>query len=654
MIRQFALPNPGSSSRLPHIAAFVASLELALLLLEWLFHVVQAGKAAAFLKLWIGFLGLVLVVLLVLVSLRWFRRHVMWSVRNHLIVTYLFISGVPIFLLLAIGFISDNYLAKEFAAFLTISQIESKLEQLQSVNSFEANRREIHSPVSCSSKTPEPSNSTLQGLSIQVCPNPLRPMWLKDGFRGLVLDGKRIYLRTANIVDTGHEQLMVASSLPLDQELFSSIATGLGPVVLYLNGRRYFDISTESLPGPKGFWDKEFRYFSTIQVRDWDTGKAEAPDAFVLWGTTRISVLYSRLSNPAMGDFGRVVAILIASLIVLLCIFVAAAWLIGLRLTRTITSSVANLHQATECVNLGDFTHRIEIREQGQLASLQTAFNSMIESVQRLMAEQKEKERLQGELEIAYEVQTQLLPQGVLGTKTLELYGTCRPARVVSGDYYDFLTHTPGQVGIAIGDISGKGVSAALLMATVHSAIRAYEQEQLAAVGPLQVVPRGGAANVISRRSPARTLSLLNRHLYRSTQSAKYATLFLGFYDDTSCRLTYSNAGHLPPVILRKDGSTRRLDAGGTVVGLFEDREYKEEATLLDAGDLFIAFSDGLTEPENGGAEFGEQRLMGIIASCRDLSLKQISEYALTAVQKWIGPSEQPDDITLVLARRLI
>jgi sigma-B regulation protein RsbU (phosphoserine phosphatase) len=148
-------------------------------------------------------------------------------------------------------------------------------------------------------------------------------------------------------------------------------------------------------------------------------------------------------------------------------------------------------------------------------------------------------------------------------------------------------------------------------------------------------------------------LWLLNRHLFQSTQPEKYATLFLGFYDDIKHRLTYSNGGHLPPIVLSRDGSVRRLETGGTVVGLFPDCEYEEETVELYPGDIFIAFSDGMTEPENEFGEFGEARLIETIAAYRHLPLSRITEHAISAVQDWIGSTEQPDDITLVLARRI-
>jgi phosphoserine phosphatase RsbU/P len=319
---------------------------------------------------------------------------------------------------------------------------------------------------------------------------------------------------------------------------------------------------------------------------------------------------------------------------------------------------VANLYKATQHINRGDFAHRIQVRERDQLAALQVSFNSMTANLERLILEQKEKERLQSELEIAHEVQAQLFPQANIGTRTLELHGICRPARIVSGDYYDFLSYGPEQVAIAVGDISGKGISAALLMATIHSAVRAYEQEQLVSIGTASGYG-GGSGRItaietpLSPPSPAQMLWLLNRHLFHSTPPEKYATLFLGFYDDQKHRLTYSNAGHLPPIVLSADGSVRRLEAGGTVVGLFPDRDYEEETVELYTGDIFIAFSDGLTEPENEFGEFGEERLLETISAYRHQPLERITEHAVSAIQDWIGSTEQPDDITLVLARRI-
>jgi len=151
--------------------------------------------------------------------------------------------------------------------------------------------------------------------------------------------------------------------------------------------------------------------------------------------------------------------------------------------------------------------------------------------------------------------------------------------------------------------------------------------------------------------SPGALLGLLNHQLFESTPPEKYATLFLGIYDVRSHTLTYSNGGHLPPILIATDGAIRRLEAGGTVVGLFDGMIYGEDSVEMRPGEVFLAYSDGVTEPENDFGEFGEQRLIELVRENRHLPLPQISQIVTMAVDDWIGDKEQPDDVTLVLAR---
>jgi sigma-B regulation protein RsbU (phosphoserine phosphatase) len=342
----------------------------------------------------------------------------------------------------------------------------------------------------------------------------------------------------------------------------------------------------------------------------------------------------------------------------------------AIRLSRTMTASVSDLYEATLSIDRGELHHRIAVSRTDQLAELSRSFNRMAVSLQRLLEEQQEKERLQSELFIAQEVQANLFPTSVRDLPTLELHGICRPARSVSGDYYDFLVFYKDEennpagrvetgVGIALGDISGKGISAALLMATLHSAVRAYRfaSERVvyaaSAVAGL-TVSRDGRAGDLGElfESPGRIMGLLNRHLYRSTQPEKYATLFLAHYDAATAWLTYSNAGHLPPLLLSHDGTVRRLDQGGTVVGLIDGMHYEEGRFQMQSGDILVAYSDGVTEPENEFGEFGEERLLEVVDRYRDQPLHVISAQVMQALDDWIGADEQPDDITLVLARQ--
>jgi sigma-B regulation protein RsbU (phosphoserine phosphatase) len=673
---KFSIRRLTPRTRLARVTTYLAATTVLLIVLRWIFQLAGSVRLASPLDQWISFLTFVTSVLLVILGLRWFRNHVMWSVRNRLIVTYLFIGGVPLVLVLLIAWLAIYFLTIQFAAYLVVAEIQAPLRPLLAANQAAA---QTISAQAGQGRNLIPDKLLVQdpafpGRTMKVLTESDTPAWLKNGFHGLVFDEGQIYLRAASTIESRGKRLTVVSSIPVNKEFLSANATDLGPITLYVpdyvpgkdakmnvemnkqgvtvNGKRVEGLSAGTLGPAQYRLDHAFLYYALVQPVDWKTGETSETET-LLAGTVRISALFSRLS-AGTSQWAGVIAVVLGALAALFAVMMIIAWLIGIRLTRTLTHSVANLWRATEHINRGDFSHRIKVREKDQLAALQTAFNSMTENVERLIVEQKEKERLQSELEIAHEVQSQLFPRASSGTHTLELYGICRPARIVSGDYYDFLCYGPEQVGIAVGDISGKGISAALLMATIHAAVRAYEQEQFLVDSAGNSVSSIATATVAARvalPSPAHLLWLLNRHLYQNTPPEKYATLFLGFYDGEKRQMTYSNAGHLPPVILGRDGSVRRLEAGGMVVGLFDAMVYNEQTVAFDPGDIFIAFSDGMTEPENEFGEFGEDRLIDAIASYRHLPLDKITEHAVAAVLDWIGSSEQPDDITLVLAR---
>ncbi len=661
-------------TRLAFATVYLAATEAVVLLLQWVLKSTNSPRAAAALGGWTVFLGWAVSILLLVLALRWLRDNVMWSVRNRLIVTYLFIGGVPVTLAVAIALLSGYLVLGDLAVFSAVSEIKAEANRLGAANAAAEEEITRHS------STPEKiatADKAFPGRSIAVLPTSALPGWVKDGFAGLVSEKGHIYLRAANSHRESHGSAMVVSSVLLDQKFLGRIANKVGSLTLYsldpaLNGDEKSlenalanaqsgtgtatsgRISAGTVSDPVMALDREFDFGGPIQVANWVNGSSQTR---ILLVTTRLSTVYSYLT-ASMGIGSTSIVIALIGLAITFAIVVLIALLIGVGLTRKITYSVANLYRATQYINRGDFSHRIDVRSKDQLAALQVSFNSMTDNLEKLIAEQKEKERLQSELEIAHEVQAQLFPRANVGTSTLELHGICRPARIVSGDYYDFLSYGPEQVMVAVGDVSGKGISAALLMATIHSAVRAYEQEQLISVSTSAAygTTTGRIAAVEARvapPSPAQMLWLLNRHLFQSTQPEKYATLFLGFYDDQKHRLTYSNAGHLPPIVLAGNGAVRRLGTGGTVVGLFPDCDYEEETIELYPGDIFIAFSDGITEPENEFGEFGEDRLIETAAAHRHQPLERITEHVISAVQDWIGSTEQPDDITLVLARRI-
>jgi len=407
--------------------------------------------------------------------------------------------------------------------------------------------------------------------------------------------------------------------------------------------------------------DRQIGFPIPLQVVDWSTGGRQR-DGALAEVETRSSVLYARLF-AALGDYAKGLEYILLSIMFVFAIIWLLALFVGTKLARTITSAVDQLYEGTKHVNRADFSHRITVQSSDQLATLANSFNSMTTSIEKLVQEQKEKQRLEGELAIAQEVQAQLYPKLITQLETLEVHGFCRPARTVSGDYYDFLALNSDRLMLAVGDISGKGISAALLMATIYAAVRAYSIEdrsllrELTLREPATVGATGGSGLMLASESggteasPATLLTLLNHQLYESTPEAKYATLFLGIYDGTTRRFTYANGGHLPPILISEDGSSQLLSCGGTVVGLFDNLSFPEATVQLRPGDVLVAYTDGVTEPENDYGEFGEERLIQLVRENRHLPLERITEIVTTAVADWIGDNEQPDDVTLVLAR---
>ncbi len=661
---------------------------------------VWAGALLAVLQV---FLAIAIFTIAGILLVRLIRTRMLWSLRNKLIVTYVLIGLAPVVLFVTLVTIFLYIAAGQFAIHLADTRVQAELNQLSTgtavrlarvvhILDTESNPTNVETRIEEIAATERAAGTAQRAIHagrvkafLDGAPvgehtanlshdTPLGlPAWgteLPHGsFRGMVLDADDLYLVAVQQVrlKNGHLFTML-SSVPVDSFFMESVAEGLGRASIFaqttnrpedasVQTRRRRSLTTSVSggmePAPRSLADIRVRFFSTTAVTDWETGK---PDNVPIEVYSRPSVLYLQLFGASLA--GVVTSAIRIGLIVLCLLFAmieALALYLATRLTRTMTASVADLYQATLHVDQGQLQHRIAVTRTDQLAELSRSFNRMTGSLQRLLAEQKEKERLQNELSIAQEVQANLFPTAIRNLPTLELHGICRPARSVSGDYYDFLVfynesfagkkRTESGVGIALGDISGKGISAALLMATLHSAVRAY---QFASEAASSTAP--SAAELFS--SPGRIMELLNRHLYRSTQPEKYATLFLAHYDAATAWLTYSTAGQLPPLLLGRDNSLRRLDCGGTVVGLMDGMKYEEGRFPMYSGDILVAYSDGVTEPENDFGDFGEERLMDVVRRHRDQPLHVISREVMQALDAWIGAEEQPDDITLVLARQ--
>ena len=691
------------TSKVALIAWYLLGLDLLLFLLQKVFgffHLAYGDSLGG----WVSFLSFLVIVLFSILAFRWIKAKALWRLRNRLIVTYVFIGFIPLVLLIALALGSFYLFAGQFATFIVTTGLNSELSSLSAANSTIA--RHLSSQIQREPAAWVASLETLhqtdkhwanrqicvwlnQKIVLNSSPTeiaaPISPPYLKSAFRGVVRDHDKLFLRVLETVPLKEGNLTVISSEPVDQ-LLQTLAANLGEITLYegltlhkvdrtepgpargtqvLAGdnkkvvldtsKAKLTFSSGTIPPPTRALDRRVLFVTSVSVMDWDDGETANPIGITV--QTRISKLYERLFS-AQGDFAPTVEFFLLFAVIFFAIIELLAIWIGTQLTRTVTGAVAQLYEGTQHVNRGDFSHRIPVKSNDQVATLANSFNSMTASLEKLIEEQKDKQRLENELVIAQEVQAQLFPQESVQLASLEVHGFFRPARTVSGDYYDFLTLDSDRLILAVGDVSGKGISAALLMATIHAAVRALSLQDVpvlrepAAVGAAarpEVMLASGFRGV--DMSPGALLSLLNHQLYESTPPEKYATLFLGIYNGVERKLTYSNGGHLPPFIMSEDGSIRRLECGGTVVGLFDQRSYNEASVELCRGEIFVGYTDGVTEPENDFGEFGEARLIDLLRENRDLPLTRISEIVTAAVDDWIGPNEQPDDVTLVLAR---
>lgn len=312
---------------------------------------------------------------------------------------------------------------------------------------------------------------------------------------------------------------------------------------------------------------------------------------------------------------------------------------------------------------MGDLPYSREDRQLLSAISWQLGF--AVQNAQ-LIEDAAEQEKLQHELQIAANVQRRLFPESPPVFDRLDLAGVCLPAQGVGGDYYDFIVLDERKVGIAVADVAGKGISAALLMSTVQASLR------------IQAPSVNG--NLIE------LVSSMNRLLHSSTDGSSYATFFYAQFDEQTGTLTYVNAGHNPPMLVRARGSAmgrgaahagsglggvavemskgasgplevgdtviRRLTAGGPMIGAFDNCEYEQQSLQLNEGDILVAYTDGVTEAlTHLDEEFGEERLRKLVASSLSLSASELMSRITETVHDWCGDRPLQDDLTLVVMK---
>ena len=566
-------------------------------------------------------------------------RKAIWRLRNRLIVAYLFIAVVPIILIAALAGIAAYAVIGQMAVYLVNTELSHRVNGL--LRQAEAlARTPVRDPEQTLRRFVPMIQNGFPQFELRISGQedlryppesqlePPPPAWKRAS--GLILKQGGLYA-WAHEVANGNEITILA---PFTHQLLAGLIPRLGDVNLVASFTKWE--REDHVPAKVNVLDFEVEGFVPIQVASWDSPQNSTDALLVV--NSRVSAVLSMLFGEKL-ELGEMMLDVFVAVAILFLIVEMVSLVAGIQLSRSMTGAVHELYEGTRHVKEGDFSYRIPVKGDDQLAELSSSFNTMTGNLGQLIVVAKEKERLESELEIAREVQNQLFPKDVPFVKTLELKGVCTPARVVSGDYYDFMAVSDGALAFAIGDVAGKGISAALLMATIQSAMRS------------QLSTSNGSGQ--HRPSPARMVSNLNQQLYATTSLEKYATFYFALYDESTHALTYTNAGHLPPMLLRGN-DIQTMDATGTVVGAFPFATYEEKTVPLEHGDILLAYTDGIVEPENVyGEVFGEDRLKDLLLKYARADSSELIARTMEAVVHWTGSSELQDDMTMVVARRI-
>jgi sigma-B regulation protein RsbU (phosphoserine phosphatase) len=587
---------------------------------------------------------------------RFLVRRLLWRIRSKLLVSYLFIAVVPVVLLLLLFGLAGVLFSGLVASYIVTSEIARSAALLRTTG--EAALADISGDDAAARAALERHLAPLRAVhpeltfalwdgSKSVAASPgapaALPEWTQpDGYAGLVRvseDDDTTVL--TGIARRGPRALLV--QVPVDDHLFAPLEEKMGIQLVSAAGsvrrrghgvqihvgseaRREAASRASTMPG--------MRFAATPEARHWADGKADLVPMFFHFQPLDLL----RHLSPGALNVGDILVKALAGVAAVFLIVYGVALVLGLMLARSITGNVHELYRGTEHLRQGDFGNRIRVQSRDQLGDLAESFNVMAASMQGLLMEQAEKQRLEEELRIARQIQMSLLPQGAVTLPGLRVSALCLPAAEVGGDYYDLLPMSASRMGVLVADVSGKGTSAALYMAELKGLVlslsRIYE-------------------------SPARLLSEANRILAATLDPRSFITMTYAVVDTEARTMRYARAGHNPMIHYDAlTGLTRVLTPPGLGLGIDSGARFDEileEAEVpLRTGDVFLFFTDGLSEAMNGRAElFGERRLRDVIEAADGPGEDEsaLKDRILAAIRAFVGEAAQHDDMTMVILK---
>ena len=623
------------------------------------------------------------------------KRRLLWRVRRKLIVSYIFVGLVPALLIVSFFLVAGVLLFFNISAFVLQNRFTSlvdetrffaesaalEIRQARTVDEVRValTRRQgaaaTRYPLSSYAIVPTPKRCTpasliaLNGVITaggwsHVRPPRTIPEWVSCNDVASLMtesagDGEHAFSRA--VAWPAGLNAAVVVDVPFDADLTRKVHDETGITIGDMLVGEPLDESAPTkrestgpppaksrlLTGPlnigTGAQGERVQSAAVVVYRDWATGKMDQR-LFIRFGIEP-AIVFRYLSGPSFGfsslTFGQVLLILLAVIGVMFLIIQGVAFLMGLTLARSITGSVHELFVGTERLRRGDFSHKIAIRSRDQLGELAASFNSMSASIEDLLEQKAEKERLEEELRIARSIQMSLLPSGSHSMRDVSLTGHCEPAREVGGDYYDFLPLDESRIGILIADVAGKGTSAALYMAELKGLVLSLSEVHA---------------------SPRDLLIAANRIISKHLDARSFITMIYAVVDVEQRTLTVARAGHCPLVFVPGAHASCRdpqsVQPDGMVLGLALDtgdmfNRLLEEVTLpLGSGDLFLLYTDGISEAMNvAGDCFGDARLADLAREHADLGSNDLRERILDEVRRFAGDAALLDDMTMVFVK---
>ncbi|MBN2432081.1 MAG: SpoIIE family protein phosphatase [Acidobacteria bacterium] len=632
---------------------------------------------------------------------RYLKARIFYKVRNRIVFFYLFAGIIPIGLVLVITLLVISLFLNNLSIIIYQNELKNLTYELRSLNSRMAeslynNPERAEDPeflyekieTVLISEAPELPDVSAMVYSIdengrmnyhtivssylgwEECQDQYLPDWLQQvSFFDLIIKNYSLFIYAHNCLDLQGRTYYLDLFIPFRQQAFDYLLANSNlRSMVYITERIENEAGDTELtsyvpyngfrglaPSPIATRDLRnlFRLFYT-QTSDEFAPQADSAISATDWYTREnISASSREIRVIVSMSFRTIVShlsfnterekLLYNALIFFVWFFLImelVSFVIGMIIIRSVTRSVHQLTTGTRELRKGNLNFVVPVSRNDELGQLSTSFNTMAQSIQSLLNEVADKQRIQRELEIAKDVQRQFFPVRIPQVRGYRLAGRCIPAREVSGDFYDYLQRSPQTLDVLVGDISGKGISAALLMASIQSASRAQPP----------VLSDNG---YVDPQQLSLLIHVLNRHLFSITPPEKFATLFYVRLLTDKHLLQFCNAGHEAPFLFRADGSMHRMSDGGTILGAFPETSFETKELEMQTGDLIVIFTDGLTDAINAdGEEYGEKRLTKLLTELRHEEPEIILDRVMTDTRAWFKGVSQHDDMTLVVVRR--